>query len=87
MRPLASVMPCTMNCQAAVLPAQRLCSCTPTPAAGLPRLVSSMCVVMGERPGCPLATAQHAHPLSVLACCTGKFPFLDIIHDCAGCAG
>ncbi len=59
MRPLGSVVPCTTNCQAAVLPGQRLCSCTPTPAAGLPRLVSSMCVVIGERPASPFPTAQH----------------------------
>lgn len=59
MRPLASVVPCARCCHAAVLPAQRLCSCTATPAAGLPRLVSSMCVVIGDRAGGASPAAQH----------------------------
>ena len=49
MRPSRFVTPAATPAQACPLPGQRLAKLTATPAAGLPTLVSSTCVVMGER--------------------------------------
>lgn len=62
-RPSALVALADRGSHAPVLPGQRRCRVTGTPAAGLPRAVSSMCVVIGER-----ACAPARHNYGVWLC-------------------